>query len=103
MQKPSSTALTSFTTFVKERFWYIAFFVALASFALAIRNDLIQSANLNDLKGKMKKSLAEEIVRQDAMKNKLKIMNKSSYIELVAREKLGLVKRGEEPYKVINK
>ena len=47
-QKPSSTALTSFTTFVKERFWHIVLVIALACFVLAIRNDLVQNDDLNN-------------------------------------------------------
>ena len=95
--------MTFFTTFVKERFWHIALILALACFILAIRNDLIQNSGLNNEKEAMKKSLREETSRQAVLKNKLKIMNKDPYIELVAREKLGLVQRGEEPYKVISK
>lgn len=92
--------MASFTTFVKEKFWYIVFVMALAGFALAIRNDLVQNSDLNNEKEAMKKGLREETSRQAALKNKLKIMNKNLYIELVAREKLGLVQRGEDPYKV---
>ncbi len=92
-----------FTTFVKERFWPIVFVVALAGFALSIRNDLVQNARLNSEKEAMKKNIKEEISRQAVLKNKLKIMNRSSYIELMAREKLGFVERGEVPYKVIVK
>jgi cell division protein FtsB len=74
--------------------------MALAGFALAIRNDLVQNSDLNNEKEAMKKSLREETSRQAILRNKLKIMNKNSYIELVAREKLGLIQRGEDPYKV---
>jgi cell division protein FtsB len=74
--------------------------MALAGFALAIRNDLVQNSDLNNEKEAMKKSLREETSRQAVLRNKLKIMNKNSYIELVAREKLGLIQRGEDPYKV---
>jgi cell division protein FtsB len=74
--------------------------MALAGFILAIRNDLVQNSALNDEKEAMKKSLREETSRQAVLKNKLRIMNKNSYVELVAREKLGLIQRGEDPYKV---
>lgn len=92
--------MASLTTFVKEKLWHIVFVMALAGFALAIRNDLVQNSDLNNEKEAMKKSLREETSRQAILRNKLKIMNKNSYIELVAREKLGLIQRGEDPYKV---
>ena len=92
--------MTFFTTFVKEKLWHIVFVMALAGFILAIRNDLVQNSALNDEKEAMKKSLREETSRQAVLKNKLRIMNKNSYVELVAREKLGLIQRGEDPYKV---
>ncbi len=92
-----------FTTFIKERFWHVAFFLALAYFGFLIRSDLIQNSRLNDEKTAVTKSLSAEDARRAELKNKLRMLNKSSYIEMLARKELGVVRRGEDPYKVIIK
>ena len=90
-----------FTTFLKERFWYIVFFLALAYFFFLIRNDIIQNSFLKDEKEAITKDLEAGKAKQVELKNELKMLNKNSYIEKLAREKLGVVQQGERPYKVI--
>ncbi len=92
-----------FTTFVKERFWLIVFFLALVYFVFLIRSDLVRKGALDAEKGAIMIDLADETARQAGLRNELKLLNKSSYVEILAREKLGFVRRGEDPYKVIVK
>jgi cell division protein FtsB len=68
-----------------------------------IRNDLIQNSRLNDEKEAIKKNLDGEKSKQAGFKNELRMLNKNQYIELLAREKLGVVQQGEKAYKVILK
>lgn len=92
-----------FTTFIKERFWYIVFILALAYFLVLIRNDLIRNSRLNNEKEAITKNLDGEKLKQSGLKNELRMLNKNSYIEMLAREKLGVVQQGEKAYKVILK
>jgi cell division protein FtsB len=92
-----------FTTLIKERFWHIVFLLALAYFAFLIRRDLIQHSRLIDEKRAIVKSLGAENAKQADLKSKLRMLNKNTYIEMLAREELGVVRRGEDPYKVIIK
>jgi cell division protein FtsB len=92
-----------FTTFIKERFGLIVFILALAYFVFLIRSDLIRNSRLNDEKAAATKNLGAEDARRSDLKNKLRMLNRSSYVEMLAREELGVVKRGEDPYKVIIK
>jgi cell division protein FtsB len=92
-----------FTTFIKERFWYFVFFLAFIYFVVLIRNDLVRNTRLNDEKGAITKNLGEEASRRAGLQNELKMLNQNSYIEMLARERLGVVRSGENPYKVIIK
>ena len=92
-----------FTTFIKARIWQIVFFLALAYFVLLIRSDLIRNSELNDEKITFTKSLSAEDAKKLDLKIKLKMLNRSSFIEMLARKELGVVRKGEDPYKVIIK
>jgi cell division protein FtsB len=93
----------SFTTFLKEKIWYIFFLLAVAYFLFLIRSDLVQNSRLLRERASTASSLDDEKVRQDALKMRMKLLNNGSYIEKLAREKLGVVGPGEKPYKVIIK
>jgi cell division protein FtsB len=92
-----------FTTFIKGKFWLIVFFLAFAYFVVLIRNDLVRNSGLKDEKESVTRNLGEETAKRAGLKHELKMLNKSSYVEMLAREKLGVVQRGENPYKVIIK
>ena len=92
-----------FTTFIRERLWYIVFVLALVYFVVLIRNDLVRNSRLSEEKITISKNLDIERSKYGALKNRLRMLNKNSYIEMLAREKLGVVERGEDPYKVIIK
>jgi cell division protein FtsB len=92
-----------FTTFVKERFGQIVFVLALIYFVFLIRSDLIRNSRLNGEKAAIIKNLGAEDAKGLELKTKLRMLNRSSYVEMLAREELGVVRRGEDPYKVIIK
>ena len=92
-----------FTTFIRERLWYIVFILALAYFVVLIRNDLVRNTRLSGEKIAISKNLDIERSKYAALKNRSRMLNENSYIEMLAREKLGVVQRGEDPYKVIIK
>jgi len=92
-----------FTTFIKEKFWIIVFFLALVYFVVLIRNDMVQNNILKKEKETATKSISVELSRQAELRHKLRILNKMSYVEELAREKLGVIHRGERAYKVIIK
>ncbi|MDD5456068.1 MAG: septum formation initiator family protein [Candidatus Margulisbacteria bacterium] len=52
---------------------------------------------------RIKKEIVKEKVLQDDLKDKIKDTKKESYIEEKARTILGLVKKGEVAYQIINK
>lgn len=91
-----------FTTFLREKFWHIAFLLAVAYFLLLIRSDIIQNRGLDDERS-LSRHIELERAKQEDLKVKMRSLGKSSYIEELAREKLGLVDRGETAYKVIIK
>lgn len=93
----------SFTTFIKERLWLIVFLLAFVYFVVLIRNDTVRNSGLKHEKESVTKNLGEEAAKGAALKNELKMLDKSSYVEKLARERLGVVRRGENPYKVIVK
>lgn len=93
----------SFTTFIKERFWHIVLILAVVYFMVLIRNDTVQNNELKDEKAMTARSLAEENAKQSALKKELRSLGKDSQIEMLAREKLGVVRQGEKAYKVIIK
>lgn len=90
-----------FTTFLKERFGYIAFVLAVFYFLFLIRGDVIRNDKLNAEKKAVSGSLEAEKARSTELKNKMQLLKKDAYIEKLARDKLGVVERGERPYKVI--
>jgi cell division protein FtsB len=92
-----------FTTFVKEKFWSIVLLTAVLYFVFLIRADLISNSRLKDDKAATAKNLVAEKARQSALKRELKMLNSNSHIEMLAREKLGVVQKGEKAYKVIIK
>jgi cell division protein FtsB len=92
-----------FTTFLKDKYGLVLFLAALAYIIVLIRSDLVQNSRLDNEKKMMQKSFVLETTRSADLKNKMRLLNKNSYIEILAREKLGVVQKGERPYKVIIK
>ena len=92
-----------FTTYLKGRFWVVVFFVAVIYFIVLIRSDLVQNDDLKKEKAILNQDLENASVRQAELKVRINSLKKNSYIEKLARERLGAIERGETPYKVIIK
>jgi cell division protein FtsB len=96
-------ASVSFTTYVKERWGYFALLGGVMYFMFIIRSDLVQNARLKDEKKELQNNLALEENKMTYLNDKMARLKSSSYIELIAREKLELIGKGEKAYKVIFK
>lgn len=70
-------------------------------FVFLIRQDWISSNELMLERGKLSRDIFVSEKRKAELKKEISLLNDDSYIELVARQKLGLIKKGEEPYKVV--
>lgn len=92
-----------FTTFLKQRIWYIVFLLAVVYFLVLIRSDLVQNDKFARDKRELVGQIESEGAELAALKEKMRTLNKNYYLERVAREKLGLVKSGERAYKVLTK
>lgn len=92
-----------FTTFLRERLGYIAFLLFVLYFIFLIRSDVLQNSRFNSEKSRLIKDTELEKNRNTELKSKMNALGKASYVEQEAREKLGLIERGEKAYKVIIK
>ena len=102
-KKGNSGGKVFFTTFLREKTGYVAFILVIIYFLLLIRSDIIQNDKLKGEKRALTKGIETERTTQSGLKVRMNALTKSSQVEKVAREKLGLIKRGEVPYKVIEK
>jgi|GEM_PF-3510275 len=73
---------------------YLLFILFIIYFIFMIRQDIIDLRFLQDEKKNIEKSIALE---QETLKN-LKVMDEEEF----ARTRLGLIKKGETAYKVVN-
>ena len=92
-----------FTTFLREKFWAIVLCLAVVYFLVLIRSDIDQNKRLDAEKRSISRNIAEQNQVSRQLKQKLANLNKGAYVGKIAREKLGLVERGESAYKVIIK
>ena len=98
-----SGAWMYFITFLKDRAGLVAFILAVIYFLFIIRSDMVQNHQLKEEKSALERSFSEEQTRYDLLKGKMARSSSSYFIEMTAREKLGLVTKGESAYKVIYK
>lgn len=92
-----------FTIFLKDKIWYIVFVLAVAYFLLLIRTDLVQNKALRSDKAAMSMNIVSEKNELAFLKGKMGDLKKNHYLEQIARDKLGMIERGESAYKVIIK
>ena len=62
---------------------------------------MVQNGKLRDEKKKITANLEREKLRNTNLKNRMQMLNKNYYLEKLARDKLGVVQRGDSTYKVI--
>ena len=70
-------------------------------FLFLIKNDIQKLRSLDQEKQSITKQTFEQGKLKKSLYKKLELLKKDSYIKLLAREKLGLVEKGEKAYKVV--
>ncbi len=86
-----------------KRFGFILFVLIIIYFIFLIRQDIIDNLDLKQQAKSVTVELKREKVRAKNLQDKLKALNRDSYIESLARTRLGMIKKGETPYKIIEK
>ncbi|MCX5749500.1 MAG: septum formation initiator family protein [Candidatus Saganbacteria bacterium] len=82
--------------------WDLTIFILLLlALVITVKNDLDMLANLKKQNEKMSVMVKQETERKQYLLKKLRSLNSDDDIELIARQKLGLVKSGETAYKII--
>ncbi len=84
-----------------KRFGFILFILIIIYFIFLIRQDIIGNLDLKQQARSITVELKREKARAKNLQDKLKALNRNSYIESLARTRLGMIKKGETPYKVI--
>jgi|GEM_PF-6539752 len=79
----------------------VIFTVLVLALLLTVKSDLDQNAFQQNEEKKLSGGIRQEKERQKALLKKLDDLGGSAGAELIARERLGLVKSGETAYKVI--
>jgi cell division protein FtsB len=81
----------------------ILFVLIIVYFIFLIRQDIIDNLELKREEQRVAVNIQKEEKLSKELQNKLKALKSSGYIERLARTRLGLIKKGEAAYKVINK
>ena len=75
--------------------------VVVLYFIVLIRTDWKVLLELHSQRTKLKHEIVRGKEEKAGLKKEISLLDTNSYIELLAREKLGLIKRGETAYKVV--
>lgn len=84
-----------------KRLGFILFILVVLYFIFLIRQDIINNVELKRDAARLTASNISEQKLTEEMQQKLKALRTNSYIEQLARTRLGLIKKGETAYKVI--
>ncbi|MFA5112968.1 MAG: septum formation initiator family protein [Candidatus Margulisiibacteriota bacterium] len=85
-----------------KRLGWLLFFFFLLYFIFLIRQDIIDYLELRAEKGKMTRELSRQSAGLEWRQKRLSRLKADELIEELARTRLGLIKKGETAYKVIN-
>ncbi len=80
---------------------YLLFALMMLYFIFLIRQDIIDNLELKREAQRLIKSISQEEKHKAELGAELEKLKDESYIEGLARTRLGLVKKGETAYKVI--
>jgi len=80
----------------------ILFILLIVYFIFLIRQDIMDNLDLKKETRQASVSLVREEKLTQELQHRLKLLDKRSYIEGLARTKLGMIKSGETAYKVID-
>ncbi len=70
-------------------------------FVILIRADWSVFSELSEKKSALTRDIAGALAQRDKLKKEISQLDDPRYIELVARQKLGLIKQSETAYKVV--
>jgi len=86
-----------------KRFGAVIFVLLVVYFVFLIRQDIIDYRSLQEEIKESRGKIAVEKARAEIMEQRLADLQSGGLIEEIARTKLGLVKKGETAYKVLDK
>ena len=79
----------------------VALVLLILFFVMMVNNDLGKLEEQEALGKKIEKEIADEISSGTGNSKKLASLKDDDFIELIARQKLGLIKKGEVPYRIV--
>ena len=79
----------------------IILLLIVAYFIMLLRADWVVFSFLAQKKSKLEGDIASATGKKEKLKKEISVLDDPQYIELIAREKLGLIKPGETAYKVV--
>lgn len=85
-----------------KRLGYILFVLIIIYFIFLIRQDIIDNLELKREGQRVVQNIDREEKLAEKLQTRLKKLKSNSYIEELARTRLGLIKKGETAYKVID-
>lgn len=81
----------------------VLFIVLMILFVLLIRSDISRLGDLEKRSGSIDEEIRSETARQSVLKKYIGRLGNAEGIEMIARRKLGLVRPGENAYRIIDK
>ena len=85
-----------------KKLGFILFSLIIIYFIFLIRQDIIDNLELKREEQRIKMNLGQEAKLSKELENRLGELKSNNDIEKLARTRLGLIKKGETAYKVIN-
>lgn len=86
-----------------KRLGVVLFILIIIYFIFIIRQDIIDNLDLKKERERVAAELLEQKKVSKNLQERLKALNTNSYIEELARTKLGMIKKDETAYKVIDR
>ncbi len=86
-----------------KKLGFVLFVLIILYFIFLIRQDIMDNLDLRKSEERLHQNLQQETELAQRLSNRLKLLKQKSYIEKLARTRLGFVKQGEKAYKVIRR
>ena len=85
----------------RPEFLFIVLLLVIFYFIFVIWKDIMELGSLDREKSALLKSLAKETIERRELEAQAQSLNRPGQLELMARQRLGMIKRGETPFKII--
>ena len=85
----------------KPEFWFVVLLLLMSYFVFVIWKDLRDLGALDKDMSSFHKSLEKEYLLNKDLKDQAQSLKQSRNLELIVRQKLGMIKKGETPFKII--